>query len=79
MMKTAVDSLDVLCYKIGSFENTDIPLIRKAAATSKSFGISTVMATVAERMKQCAQGCEVNVLAPIELYLKTPILLIYTL
>ena len=66
---TAVDFLEELkvpAYKIASFENTHLPLIKKVARTGKPMIISTGMATIAELDDTvgaiCEAGCEQFVL-----------------
>ncbi|HSY05820.1 MAG TPA: pseudaminic acid synthase [Steroidobacteraceae bacterium] len=65
---TAVDflqSLDVPAYKIASFENTDLPLIRKVAATGKPLIVSVGMANLAEidEAVRAARACRAGDLA----------------
>lgn len=63
--ETAVEFLEEFnppCYKIASFENAHLPLIRKVAATGKPMIISTGMATLSELDETVrtarSHGCE---------------------
>lgn len=77
---TAVDfleGLDVPFYKIASFENVDIPLIRKVAQTGKPIIASTGMASLAELSELVetakANGCnDITLLKCTSSYPATP-------
>ena len=77
--ESAVDFLEELSvpvYKIASFENTDIPLLKKVAATGKPVIISSGAATVADLDEAIrtlrSYNCEIVLLKCTSTYPSTP-------
>lgn len=56
-----LESLDVPCYKVASFENTDLPLVRRVAQTGKPLIISTGLASLSELGRTVAAARESGV------------------
>lgn len=72
-----LESLQVPAYKIASFENADLPLIRAVARTGKPLIISTGMASIAEldetvRTARAAGASEIVLLKCTSSYPATP-------